>query len=526
MKTPEVTDETKEKIEKVFNEKKKRKNKQRHASGNGNDEKKSSTNKEGFSTYFTPKEHNPQKEELEVPFKDSLNKVFHYLNNDNIQDERLEESEELTIRFKKIFTQASVFEKIYNLTWGDLFAFNTEDIDYKSPEKLFTTKLLAAWQTLFEFLFYCIPTLIAMAIFYLVDMFPAVPETTTEKHHHSHHPEKMEHTHEHEHVFSDWTKFYKDRSSDKRTLILAAYEYLYIWIAIYIAYVLYLRMFGSRPLQPVEKLMKTGNDSLDGLVMILTMFLLALPTLFQFSIDLYRNALIKTEISSYPTLCFFVVFLFSYLFCYLFLNKFGKMFLEIFEYQSNILTYIFIFLGAAIAYAQSWGVLVATNDDTAVEKGKIFSGPIVLVLGLILLIISLSFAPVAQFIFVLYVLYAMIDNPMDLIKYLMSLFGGKSSIQVEAEKLINTSQNNKGDDASFFGKLDYYGHIFIYNFLSLFINVIYFLNKAISFFLDLKLMPVRNVLGSLSMYSFLLSFVMYLSILLYNVPEFMELFIS
>lgn len=509
----------KERIKEIYNEKEK---------------------KEGFSTYFTPNEHDAKDSKLKMPnVFDSIAKKIEAKSLSTTSgnnstgtgtgqpgDGKKEKEKnpnfmesETGIRFKQYFKQVSIFEKMADFNFSALFSYD-KNKDFADQE------LLKSWQTLFEFLLYFIPTLIAMGVYEIVNLFPVTPETTEYKHRHSHDHDRESHIHDHEHTNTDWNKFYKNRASDKKVIIGSAYEYLYIFVAVYIAYVLIYKFNNEDGLVPIEKFLTFDENFVDSILRIVFMYLTALPTLFRLVLIGIKHGLEYTSISEYPTLNFFSLYLVAYLFCFLFLNKMGKMFLDIFNWESDDLVIMFIGIGVLLSFAQFFGELISNPNLNKFLLALLFAigGIVFIIIFIVHITLSISLAPLAQGIFIIYVLFTMVSGPSDIVGYISSFFGGSSKLYQFATEYINKSKNHDKSDNSFFGNLDYYANIFIYDYFFIFIQCVFFLSKSISFFQELKVASIRNVFGSINIYLFLLLFVIFVSSLLYNVPEFWELF--
>lgn len=462
---------------------------------------KDNAKKEGFSSYFTPTEHKLKDGKLNLSKVDGIfgmlkNKVSSSLDDINVKDPKL-----LDLNFKNFFKDVTIFEKISNLTGSDL-------------------STAAGWKIVFEFILYFIPTIIAVIIYELINLTPISLEKSNINHEHEHdHENGPNHGHPHDHSKQEWKEFYEKRSSDKMTTIHSAYEWVYIWISLYVTYILTLRLFSedeNYKLKTIDEYMKTGIDLLDILIQVITKFLTLLPDLFHLLITSIAVAFDYVGLSYYPSLNFITMYLISYFFVYIFLNKIGLMFLQVFDWEADPSIPTFILF--AIPYQLIkfvYGMMDDAGDDpiaSMMAKSPLMYqfGIAILIFLIIWICISLGLSPLAQIIFIWYFIFALFGSPITIISFISGFFG-INSIIADAEKYINKDIDE--NDESFMGILNTIINKYIYPYFSIFIQILFFLNKTIQYFFSIKLLTVKVVLLSFNIYiglSLLFTFISYL----------------
>lgn len=463
---------------------------------------KKEDNKEGFSAYFTPKEHK---------MKDNLNDIYKVGGIFNILQTKLGSSTsekvetnnpDSFLKFNNYFKDITIFEKISNLTGDDLGTAN-------------------GWKIIFEFILYFIPTLIAVIIYELINLTPISLETSNVHHEHEHQHENggPNHDHDHDHSKQEWKTFYEKRAYDKMSTIHAAYEWVYIWISLYVTYILILRIFTDNEdykLKTIGEYTKTGIQLLDILVQVITTFLTLLPDLFHLLIMSIGICFNYLGISSYPSLNFLIMFIISYFFVYIFLNKIGLMFLQVFDWEADPAIPTFILFAIPFQFIKFFYDMATSSggDPSASVMSKAPSmyqfGIIIIILIIIWICISLGLSPLAQIIFIWYFVFSLFGSPITMFSFIAGFFGENSVIN-EAEKYINKSVDL--NDPSFMGLLNSLINKYVYPYFSIFMQIIFFINKTIQYFFTIKLTTIKIFLMTFNVYiglSLLFTFISYL----------------
>ena len=463
-------------------------------------ENKKNDNKEGFSAYFTPKEHQ-MKDTLPVNL-DKVGGIFGMLQSKLSSEEKVDTNDpKFFLKFDNYFKDITIFEKISNLTGDDLGTAN-------------------GWKTIFEFILYFIPTLIAVIIYEVINLTPISLETSNVHHEHEHdHDNGPNHDHPHDHSKQEWKTFYEKRSHDKMSTINAAYEWVYIWISLYVTYILILRIFSENDdykLKTIGEYTKTGIQLLDILVQVITTFLTLLPDLFHLLITSIGTCFNYLGISSYPSLNFMIMFIISYFFVYIFLNKIGLMFLQVFDWEADPAIPTFILFAIPFQFIKFFYDMASSSggDPSASVMSKAPSmyqfGIIIIILLIIWICISLGLSPLAQIIFIWYFIFSLFGSPITMFSFIAGFFGENSVIN-EAEKYIN--KNVDLNDPSFMGLLNSLINTYVYPYFSIFMQILFFLNKTIQYFFTIKLTTIKIVLMTFNVYiglSLLFTFISYL----------------
>ena len=304
----------------------------------------------------------------------------------------------------------------------------------------------------------------------------------------------------------------KKIKNDKRTLSHGAYEFIYIFIALYMTYIMYGRIYSndsSHRLPSIVSFFETGNSTIDQFTDTLLPYVYAPCFMFQY---IFTGGIpsffsfFKLDLSV-PTLLFACMFIIMYFFVYFFLDEIANMFLGIFDYRANPMMYMFIVF--------AWLFNVFANVSTSIESQAF--GPILYVVGsIIILAVSMIIAPFAQLFFVLYLLYAFIGSPREIMKNVMGLMGSSdnTSIIYNTKETINLS--DESDQTKLLTGFDYVVYTYGVKYVIFFLMFLFFLFKTIQGFSEYQIDTVRGLVSIFNICITIVMFILYFTLMIYE----------
>jgi hypothetical protein len=252
----------------------------------------------------------------------------------------------------------------------------------------------------------------------------------------------------------------KSQKNDTEWLVQSSYEFCQIFLAIIFANVLFYRIVILKPPLQAEILVKTPNEDINNfLYKFFLLFLVFLPNTFHFIVYNVLRKYVVHPIKNYPTICYLLFYCLSLFFCSFFMDKITRMFLEVFDLKANPMIYMFIVFGF-IAYITNLNMF---------SKGLLAMSSIAYVIYIVIhLLISVTFAPVAQLIFTLYMLLFFSGGG-----YIYNIFFSPNNE-------INTAvAKSKKPDYTFLGGFDSFLYKFVYQYFSTFMLLIFFFYKTL-----------------------------------------------
>lgn len=344
----------------------------------------------------------------------------------------------------------------------------------------------SGWKVLFETLFYIYPKVTGLIVDDFVDGVPA-------------------HTQGNIAV----KEFLEKREQDKVTIKHTAHEFGYLLLAMYFSHMLYARIYGTgHEILPIENYLKTGYQKLDKVTDILFCLIYTPCYIFKFlAFDGFKSLISLMGLDSYPSLKFIFIFILCYHFAYFNLDKFIKMFLDVFEYKADPTIYLFILAGYIF--------FMVSNSDSWFTM---FSPTAFFLASIILLIISLILAPFSQLLFSVYSVYGLAGSPFDWYKIIISLFT-KTQENVLDETQLQLGQSTMSNTNSILGGFDFISYKYAIQFLFFFLMLLFFLFKTIQSAIELKVTYIRTAVSSINAYITATMLIIYIAKVLSNRPN-------
>ena len=303
-------------------------------------------------------------------------------------------------------------------------------------------------------------------------------------------------------------KYKEDKKDDKRTLSHSAYEFIYIFIALYMTYMIFSRVYSSTKLSGITELFQTGNTTLDYVIPSMLLYIFAPCDMFHYMFtEGIRTLFSWMGLDSTPTLRFACLFMMCYFLVYFFLDEIGKMFLNVFDYRASSSMYMFI----VFAWLFYLFVSISKKDVVVIYLNFLY-----VIATIIHLALSMAIAPLAQLLFVIYILYACMGSLQDIKQVLYRLMGGRdndSFVYNTEEMLKNSMFSNQTELRGGFDHIMYkYGIKYILFFLFL----LFFLFKTIQGFTDFKISTVGGLVTVFNITVTVVLFIIYVAMTYLN----------
>jgi hypothetical protein len=362
--------------------------------------------------------------------------------------------------------------------WKNAFKFLTDlkATDMQKPH---------GWQKIFRALFYIYPITTGLAV---DDFVEAVPVTVDGN--------------------VSIQDFIKKREMDKEHIKHTAYEFGYLLLTFYFSYMVFARLYGGRMLEPIQHYVKTGNAGIDQNIERIFHLVFAPCSIFRFILfDGFPKIIKLMGIDSYPTLRFTFIFIICYYFSYFFLGKFAKMFLNVFEYKSNPSIYVLL--------VAAWVFFLVSNSD---KWYATFATTAFFLVSIILLVVSILMAPMAQLLLVVYVVYALVGSPSDIYKALTTLFMKRDDTLFEQVN-IQVAQSNLSNTNTIFGGFDQLLYKYAFKYLFFFLMMLFFAFKTIQSAFELNIDTIRMSITTINAYITATMLVIYLAKMLMDKPK-------
>ena len=362
--------------------------------------------------------------------------------------------------------------------WKNAFKFLTDlkATDMQKPH---------GWQKIFRALFYIYPISTGLIVDDFVEAVPVTVEGNV-----------------------SIQDFIKKREMDKEHIKHTAYEFGYLLLTFYFSYMVYSRLYAGRILEPIQHYVKTGNHAIDKNIERIFHLVFGPCSIFRFIFfDGFPKLIKWMGLDSYPTLRFTFIFITCYYFSYFFLDKFVKMFLDVFEYKADPSIFVFLIAG--------WAYFLVSNSD---KWYATLATTAFFLVSIILLVVSLLMSPMAQLLLVVYVIYTLVGSPSTIYKSLTTLFMKRKdtvfeqvNIQVAQSKLSNTN--------TIFGGFDQLLYKYAFKYLFFFLVMLFFAFKTIQSAFELNITTIRTYITTINAYITATLLVIYLAKLLMDRPN-------
>jgi hypothetical protein len=303
-------------------------------------------------------------------------------------------------------------------------------------------------------------------------------------------------------------KYKEDKKDDKRTLSHSAYEFIYIFIALYMTYMIFSRVYSSTKLSSITELFETGNSTLDDVIPTMLLYVFAPCEMFYYMFtEGFRTLFSWMGLESTPTLRFTCLFMMCYFLVYFFLDEIGKMFLNVFDYRASSSMYMFI----VFAWLFYLFVSFSQKNFWAMALNYLW-----VIATIILLALSMAIAPIAQLLFVIYVLYACIGSLQDIKQFLFRLIGGRDndSFVYNTEEILKNSMFSNQTELR--GGFDHIMYKYGIKYILFFLMLLFFLFKTIQGFTDFKISTVGGLVTIFNITVTVVLFIIYVAMTYFN----------